>query len=230
MNMIDQNSDLLRASPAISVARIQRAVAEYYQLSVADLLSPTRTQEIALARHVAIYMASVITRKSYTVLGNHFGGRDHSTVSHAVSRIERLKNADSEISTTLDDLRRMLPSIEKRSTDAMFEAMAERARINRIARQKNPENTQADAIACVVAGPAIDIRDRLRDVFGEVVQIHATIRPGVKMELLLSATGTWTILEVDQKTMTASIIDRGTNWKRSSQSIPEFPGNKEKKS
>ncbi len=87
---------------------IQKAVAEHYALKQADLLCERRTRAIARPRHVAMYLAKTLTTRSYPDIGRRFGGRDHTTVLHAVRRIEALKAEDPALAADLDALARKL--------------------------------------------------------------------------------------------------------------------------
>ncbi len=89
--------DLLSASTAqVTVDLIQRTVADYYKIKVADMFSKRRPIAIALPRQVAMYLAKELTQKSLPEIGELFGGRDHTTVLHAVRKIsgERTKNPE----------------------------------------------------------------------------------------------------------------------------------------
>ena len=86
--------DLLSASTGqVTVELIQKTVADYYKIKVADMYSKRRPNNIALPRQVAMYLAKELTQKSLPEIGELFGGRDHTTVLHAVRKIsgERVK-------------------------------------------------------------------------------------------------------------------------------------------
>ena len=73
-----------------TVAAIQRAVCERYGVTLAELKGPLRSRHLALPRHVAMYLGRKLTRRSLPQIGVLFGSRDHSTVTHAVKRVEEL--------------------------------------------------------------------------------------------------------------------------------------------
>ncbi|TNE38103.1 MAG: chromosomal replication initiator protein DnaA [Alphaproteobacteria bacterium] len=105
----DVLSDLLRANERrITIDDIQRRVAEYYNLRLADLLSARRARVVARPRQVAMYLSKQLTTRSLPEIGRKFGGRDHTTVMHAVRRIEELQLADTTIREDVDMLSRML--------------------------------------------------------------------------------------------------------------------------
>jgi chromosomal replication initiator protein len=92
----------------ITVDEIQKVVADYFKLKQADLLSERRTRAVARPRHVAMYLAKQLTTRSYPDIGRRFGGRDHTTVLHAVKRIEELKTTEPGLATDLEAITRKL--------------------------------------------------------------------------------------------------------------------------
>lgn len=104
-------ADVLRAhEKKITIDEIQRKVAEYYSVKLSDLLSARRAREVARPRQVAMYLAKRLTPRSLPEIGRKFGGRDHTTVMHAVKRIEELCASDSELEADVSSLTRMLDS------------------------------------------------------------------------------------------------------------------------
>jgi chromosomal replication initiator protein len=102
-------ADLLRAhEKKLTIDEIQRKVADYYALKMTDLLSARRAREVARPRQVAMYLAKKLTPRSLPEIGRRFGGRDHTTVMHAVKRIEELRAADSELNNDVVHLTRLL--------------------------------------------------------------------------------------------------------------------------
>lgn len=101
--------DLLRSNDRkITIEEIQRRVAEYYNVRLADMLSARRARAVARPRQVAMYLSKQLTTRSLPEIGRKFGGRDHTTVIHAVRKIDELRQADSGIEEDVDLLRRML--------------------------------------------------------------------------------------------------------------------------
>jgi chromosomal replication initiator protein len=92
----------------ITVDDIQKAVADYYGLKQADLLSERRNRAIARPRQTAMWLCKQLTTRSLPDIGRRFGGRDHTTVLHAVRRIEELKGADAPLSADIEALVRKL--------------------------------------------------------------------------------------------------------------------------
>ena len=101
--------DLLRANDRrITVEDIQKQVAQHYNIKVSDMHSARRSRSVARPRQVAMYLAKKFTTKSLPDIGRRFGGKDHTTVMHAVRKIEELRGADPNFAEDVDLLRRML--------------------------------------------------------------------------------------------------------------------------
>ncbi len=101
--------DLLRANDRrVTIEDIQRKVAEFYGVRLNDLLSARRARVVARPRQIAMYLAKQLTSRSLPEIGRRFGGRDHTTVIHAVRKIEELCAADGSFHEDIDSLRRML--------------------------------------------------------------------------------------------------------------------------
>jgi len=101
--------DLLRANDRrISIDDIQKQVAGHYNIKVSDMHSARRSRAVARPRQVAMYLAKKLTAKSLPEIGRKFGGKDHTTVMHAVKRIEELMAADQEMASDIEMLERIL--------------------------------------------------------------------------------------------------------------------------
>lgn len=101
--------DLLRASDRrISIEEIQKKVAEHYNIRLSDMHSAKRLRSLARPRQIAMYLAKSLTPLSLPEIGRKFGGRDHTTVMHAVKKVESLKGTDRSFAEDLDLLKRML--------------------------------------------------------------------------------------------------------------------------
>jgi chromosomal replication initiator protein len=101
--------DLLQASTGqITVELIQRTVADYYKIKVSDMYSKRRPTSIAAPRQVAMYLAKELTQKSLPEIGELFGGRDHTTVLHAVRKIADARAKDTELNHSLHVLEQTL--------------------------------------------------------------------------------------------------------------------------
>ncbi|WP_237059823.1 chromosomal replication initiator protein DnaA [Microbulbifer sediminum] len=92
----------------VSIDNIQRVVAEYYKIKVADLLSKRRSRSVARPRQVAMSLAKELTNHSLPEIGDAFGGRDHTTVLHACRKIRELQESDADIREDVKLLTRSL--------------------------------------------------------------------------------------------------------------------------
>jgi chromosomal replication initiator protein len=99
--------DLVSATRNVSIEEIQKTVAEYYRVKLADLLSKKRTRVIARPRQIAMWLCKEVTSFSYPMIGEAFGGRDHTTVIHAFKTIEELKTQSNELKHDLHVLVQM---------------------------------------------------------------------------------------------------------------------------
>jgi chromosomal replication initiator protein len=101
--------DLLGASTGqVTVELIQKTVADHYKIKVADMYSKKRPNNIAMPRQVAMYLAKELTQKSLPEIGELFGGRDHTTVLHAVRKIGKARHMDNELNHALHVLEQVL--------------------------------------------------------------------------------------------------------------------------
>ena len=102
-------ANVLRANQRrISIDEIQTQVAEHYRIRKAEMTSARRAREVARPRQVAMYLSKQLTPKSLPDIGRRFGGRDHTTVIHAVKQIEKLRACDPEIDAAVRLLTRQL--------------------------------------------------------------------------------------------------------------------------
>ena len=92
----------------MTVEDIQRKVAEHYNIRLSDMHSPRRARAVARPRQVAMYLAKQLTTRSLPEIGRKFGGRDHTTVIHAVRKIEELRGGDATLSEDVELLKRLL--------------------------------------------------------------------------------------------------------------------------
>lgn len=105
----DALKDLLSVSNGqITVENIQKTVADFYKIKVADMYSKRRPANIALPRQIAMYLAKELTQKSLPEIGDLFGGRDHTTVLHAVRKISDARSKQTELNHALHVLEQTL--------------------------------------------------------------------------------------------------------------------------
>jgi len=101
--------DLLRANDRrITIDEIQKQVANHYSIRISEMSSPRRARAVARPRQVAMYLAKQLTPRSLPEIGRKFGGRDHTTVMHAVRKVEELRAQDQAFAEDLELLRKIL--------------------------------------------------------------------------------------------------------------------------
>ena len=94
----------------VTIENIQKTVAEYYKIRLADLSGKSRSRSIARPRQMAMALAKDLTSKSLPEIGKAFGGRDHTTVLHACRKIVELREADESLNEDYSNLHRTLSS------------------------------------------------------------------------------------------------------------------------
>jgi len=92
----------------VSIDYIQKTVAEYFHLKTEDLKDKTRKKEVVIARQLAMYFSKEYTNHSLKSIGYHFGGRDHSTVIHAVQTVNDMYDVDNRFRSSVDELKKKL--------------------------------------------------------------------------------------------------------------------------
>lgn len=92
----------------VTLENIQKTVADYYKIRVADVLSKRRTRNIARPRQIAMAIAKELTNHSLPEIGDAFGGRDHTTVLHAVRKVKELRETDHHIDEDFNSLVRII--------------------------------------------------------------------------------------------------------------------------
>jgi len=101
--------DLLRANDRrVTIEEIQKQVASHFNIRISDMHSARRARSVARPRQVAMYLAKQLTSRSLPEIGRKFGGRDHTTVMHAVRKVDELREHDSGFNEDVELLRRML--------------------------------------------------------------------------------------------------------------------------
>jgi chromosomal replication initiator protein len=96
---------LVEKKREISVEEIQKVVAAHFSVKISDLKSPKRLKALVLPRQIAMYLARQMTSSSYPEIGERFGGKDHSTIIHAIKKIERNMEDDFNLRSTISNLR-----------------------------------------------------------------------------------------------------------------------------
>jgi chromosomal replication initiator protein len=97
--------DVLRHEERIvTIDSIQKFVAEYYRLKLAELKSKNNSKSVALPRQVAMYLCKTLTNASLPEIGKSFGGKHHSTVIHSLRKVEDLRKKDAAFNTLINTL------------------------------------------------------------------------------------------------------------------------------
>lgn len=99
---------LIEKNKEISVEEIQKNVAAYFSLKVSDLKSAKRLKALVIPRQIAMYISRQLTSCSYPEIGDKFGGKDHSTIIHAIKKIERQLEEDYQLKITVENLKNSL--------------------------------------------------------------------------------------------------------------------------
>ena len=98
-------SDLLKSqNKSVLIEDIQKTVSNHYSIKLSDMTSNSRNRSIARPRQIAMYLAKLLTSKSLTDIGKKFGNKDHTTVMHAIKKVESLSQCDAEFAKTVESL------------------------------------------------------------------------------------------------------------------------------
>ena len=92
----------------VRIEDIQRVVAQHYNIPKNEMLSNRRTRTVVRPRQIAMYLSKIMTLRSLPEIGRRFGGRDHTTILHAVRKVEELKDGDAKLAKEIELLRRLI--------------------------------------------------------------------------------------------------------------------------
>src|SRR5690606_31487643 len=95
----------------ISIEEIQRIVAEYYKIRIADMKSSSRAKPIVVPRQIAMYLIKKFLDKSLVDIGRAFGDRDHTTVINSLEKVESLQSKDPQFKNDIDELINLIHNI-----------------------------------------------------------------------------------------------------------------------
>ena len=98
--------DFIGSNKSINVESIQNIVAAHFNLNIDEMLSPRRSRSLARPRQIAMYLSKKFTSKSLPDIGRKFSNRDHTTVIHAIKKIEDLLKKDSEIKHSVNEIKK----------------------------------------------------------------------------------------------------------------------------
>ena len=99
---------IIYSNKSISVESIQNIVASYFNLNIQEMLSPRRSRSLARPRQIAMYLAKQYTTNSLPDIGRKFSNRDHTTVIHAVKKIDELLKKDDEIKQSVSEIKKKI--------------------------------------------------------------------------------------------------------------------------
>lgn len=99
--LVERNKD-------ITVEEIIKKVSNHYNIKISDIKSPKRLKTVVLPRQIAMYISRQLTSSSYPEIGEKFGGKDHSTIIHAIRKIEKLMEEDFQFKTTVENIKNSL--------------------------------------------------------------------------------------------------------------------------
>ena len=97
-----------RDEVGITVAEVIKTVADHYKIAIKDILSHKVTEDIVLPRQIAMYLSRTITGKSFTVISDNFGGKDHAVVMYACKKIEKELVLDKKLAATVETLKKRI--------------------------------------------------------------------------------------------------------------------------
>jgi hypothetical protein len=137
--------------PVVWIDDINREVAYYYQLKVAELLSKRRTRDITRPRQAAMWLAKKLTRRSLPEIGRKISGKDHTTVIHALKAIDKLIAQDDEVARDLVILLAKFPNVLRDGLPAMVSPSS--TSLERKIRQAIAENGPEALIAEILLDP-----------------------------------------------------------------------------
>ena len=105
MEAVKDELDIETEKQTLSEQKIINVVADYYSLPVHQLTGKQRTNQVAMPRHIAMYLIRILLDVSYTKIGQTFGGKDHSTVMSGVEKVEKQLKTDSSLQKAIEELK-----------------------------------------------------------------------------------------------------------------------------
>jgi chromosomal replication initiator protein len=99
---------LIERNRELTVEEIIKKVSGHFNIKISDIKSPKRLKTVVLPRQIAMYLSRQLTSSSYPEIGDRFGGKDHSTIIHAIRKIERIMEEDFHLRTTIENLKNEL--------------------------------------------------------------------------------------------------------------------------
>jgi chromosomal replication initiator protein len=91
-------------SDAVTIQKIQKAVAASFKITVAELISKSNAHQVSRPRQIAMYLCKQLTKHSYPAIGRAFGGKHHTTVMHSFAKVDSLRRRDAEVQKLVSEL------------------------------------------------------------------------------------------------------------------------------
>lgn len=192
-----------------SIEAIKRHVAASFGVERREMDSRRKSLAVARPRQVAMFLAKRLTARSLAEIGRAFGGRDHTTVMHAIQRIEELIRSDPDFAGRVAEVEASAPADLGLGGEDLAEDLEEAANQARRAAVRRAKTESG----CGVAGPADDLRRALVEVYGERPMARGVSRDGAAIEILASPEGTWSIIEgIEGAEGAARLAAAGREW------------------
>jgi len=99
---------LIERNRELTVEEIVKKVSLHFNIKISDIKSAKRLKAVVLPRQIAMYISRQLTSSSYPEIGDRFGGKDHSTIIHAIRKIEKLMEEDFQLKSTIENLKKEL--------------------------------------------------------------------------------------------------------------------------
>jgi chromosomal replication initiator protein len=99
---------LIERNRELSVEEILKRVSSHFNIKISDIKSAKRLKAVVLPRQIAMYLSRQLTSSSYPEIGERFGGKDHSTIIHAIRKIDKLMEEDFQLRSTIENLKNEL--------------------------------------------------------------------------------------------------------------------------
>lgn len=193
-------------NPSIDI--IKRHVAACFEIPVAHMTSQRRGRVVARPRQVAMFLATKLTNQSLPAIGAKFGGRDHTTVMHAVKTIQSLIDSDPDFAATMKRVQATMPVVlgsgQVVGTDDLD--IAARAAVHAVVKRAK------SATGGTAAGHLKTVRDSLYEIYSERPVARGLTNVDDQVELLVSDQGTWSIVVITDDGDHAQLIASGDGW------------------
>jgi len=193
---------------SISINTIKLVVARSFSMPLTIMDGRQRSRKVARPRQVAMYLAKTMTHHSLPIIGRHFGGRDHTTVMHAVRVIESLIDNDAAFKLHVESLREQVSLEQWGDLDGLNKDLNDVAHNAHRAAVYQAKTVPGSA----VTGSVSDLRLALKSEFNEDPAQMGIMEAGYSVQLLVSKAGTWSLLQISSDGDSAKLIASGYDW------------------